>query len=799
MLFNYLIVAWRNLTHHRGTTLINITGLSLAISCCTVFFHILTHELSFDHWHAKAGRIYMVTIEKKDGTKRSQVHYPAAEALRQDFPDFEMITKTHGPEEYKISIERNDRRDHFNEPLVLFADSYFLQMFDFNPLTSFDYSILDKPGQALLTESLATKFFGTEEPLGKLLYISDTIPVQVAGILANPPRNTNFQFNIIVSTPTSDKLQKDPKKVNDWLFSSGASVYACLSAGDAPEKYNTRLEDFTKRHAAFYNPGDYYYRLYPIKKFHTNSSFEWDFIHYTPPPELIWVPAVLAILLLSIASFNFINLTTAQTMLRAREVGIRTVAGSTRFQLTVRFIIEIALVISVASGISLFLSYTLLPKVNNLFAIAHYQLALNTQTFFFLIVLGIVLVMVTGIYPVMIMLRLKPQEALKSKVYAGRGHVNNLIRKTLIIIQLSGSFLLLTASLVISAQISLWENTDMQFRRNKIAMVYLPETSLDQYRNFKTKLTRIPGVENVSITNSPPTGGWWGSAKILEEDQELSASSIFMDDDYHKVYHMKLLAGRINPTGEPKKVIINRKLVTALGFDSLEEAINQEIIIDIAFKEKFKAPVYAVLEDNFNNPMQNFAKPKIYILNHKPKNISLHAHVALSTDYSAVMNLVEKEFKSTFPNELFEWGTIEENVADDYLMETLIKKAVRFGTAVALIIAAIGLYGIISFMGTVRQKEMGIRKVNGATSANIMAIYVKEFIVLVMISFALTTPIAVWLINEWLEQYVNRIESMPGIFILALVFIIFITTTSVLYRAIQLAQVNPVEILKKDI
>lgn len=798
MLFNYLIVAWRHLTHHRGTTLINITGLSLAISCCTLFYHILAHELSFDHWHEKAGRIYMVTIEKKDGTKRSQVHYPAAEALRQDFPDFELITKTHGPEEYKISIERTDRRDHFNEPLVLFADSYFLQMFDFQPLTSFDYSVLDKPGQALLSASLATKFFGEEEPVGKLLFISDTIPVQVAGILANPPRNTNFQFNIIVSTPTSDKLQKDPKKINDWLFSSGASVYACLSAGDAPEKYKTRLEEFTERHAAFYNTGDYYYRLYPIKKFHTDSSFEWDFIHYTSPPELIWVPAVLAILLLSIAGFNFINLTTAQTMLRAREVGIRTMAGSTRFQLTVRFIIEIAIVISVATGISLFLSYALLPKVNNLFAIAHYQLALNTQTFFFLIVLGIVLVMVTGIYPVMMVLRLKPEEALKSKVFAGRGHVNNLIRKTLIVIQLSGSFLLLTASLVISAQISLWENTDMHFRRNKIAIVYLPETSLDQYRNFKTKLTLIPGVENVSITNSPPTGGWWGSAKILEEDQELSASSIFMDDDYHKVYDMKLLAGSINPTGEPKKVIINRKLVSALGFDSPEEAINQEVIIDIGFKETFKAPVHAVLEDNFNNPMQNFAKPKLYILNHLPKDMALNAHLALSDDYAAVMKSVEKEFKSTFPNELFEWGTIEENVADDYLMETLIKKAVRFGAAVALIIAAIGLYGIISFMGTVRQKEMGIRKVNGASSANIMIIYVREFLGLVMISFVLTSPIAAWLINEWLEQYVNRIGLQPWFFIIGLVSIIFITLVSILFRIIHHAKVNPVEVLRGE-
>jgi putative ABC transport system permease protein len=798
VLHNYLIVAWRHLLHQRVSTAINILGLALAIACCTLFYLILAHELTFDHWHKKASRIYMMMIEKRDGTKRSQVHYPAAEALRQDFPDFEMITNTHGPEEFKISIQRTDRRDQFNEPLVLFADSYFLQMFDFKPSTSFGYRLLDMPGQALLTASLATKYFGEEEAVGKLIYISDTVPVLVAGILANPPRNTNFQFNIIVSAPTFDKLQKDPKKINDWLFSSGASVYACLPAGDSPEKYKSRLEEFTERHAAFYKSGDYYYRLYPLKKFHTDTGFEWDFIHYTPPPEMLWLPAIIAVLLLSIAGFNFINLTTAQTMLRAREVGIRAVAGSSRFQLSIRFAIEIAITIIIAVGISLLISYVLLPDVNSLFAIVNYQLTLTPGILFCLLALGTTILILTGIYPVLILLRLKPDEALKSKVYAGRGHINNLIRNTLIVIQLSGSFLLLTASLVVSAQISLWENTDMHFRRDKIAMVNLPEASLDQYRNFKMKLTRIPGVEKVSITNSPPTGGWWGSAKILEADPEVNASSIFIDDDYHEVYDMKLLAGRINPTGELKKVILNRKLVSSLGFDSPEEAINQEVIIDIGFKEKFKAPVHAVLEDNFNNPMQNFAKPKIYILNHIPKDMALNAHLAHSTDYAAVMESVGKEFKSTFPNELFEWGTIEENVADDYLLETLIKKAVRFGAAVALIISAIGLYGIIRFIGTVRQKEMSIRKVNGASSLNIFTIYLKEFLSLVLISFVVTTPFVVVMLNQWLEQYANRVRLQPGFFIVALVLILLITFVSILYRAIQHAKVNPVEVLRGE-
>ncbi len=798
MWHNYFVVTYRHLIRQRVSTLINITGLALAISCCTVFYLIIAHELSFDHWHEKANRTYLITIEKKDGRLGNQVHYPAAEALRQDFPDFEMITRTHGPEEYKISVERTEnQRDHFNEPLVLFADGHFLEMFDFKPRTSFDGHVLNQPEQALLTESLARKYFGDAEAIGKFLYLSDSIPVQVAGLLEDPPRNTNFQFNIIISAPTFDKLQKDPKKINDWLFHSGASVFVCLRPDDQPEKYTARLREFTERHAAFYTPGDYYYGLLSVKKFHTDPRVEWDFIHYTTPPELIWIPAVLALLLLSIAGFNFINLTAAQTMLRAREAGIRTVAGSTKFQLSLRFLLEIALVILISLCFSLLLSYTLLPEVNNLFAIVHYQLSLDKDTLPFLFLLGGLLLITTGAYPVLMLLRLKPEEALKSKVYAGSGHGNNIIRKTLIVIQLSGSLLLLIAALVISAQITLWENTDMQFRRKQVAMVYLPEEPVENYRNFKTNLSRLAGVEYVSLTSATPTGGWWGGAKLHEEDKELPASVTFMDEDFIKVYDMKLLAGTIN-SGENKKVIINRKLAANLGFDTPDDALSQEIIVEVAFREKFKAPVYAVMEDNLNDPMKNLAKPKIYILNHPASGLSLSVHLAINREYSAVMEAVGKEFKTFFPDGIFEWAAIEEKIADDYLLETLIKKAVRFGAAVAILIAAIGLYGIISFMGTVRKKEMSIRKVNGATGVNIIMIYVKEFTLLVLVSFGVTLPIAAFLINQWLEQYVNRISLGPLYFIKALVLIIFIMLVSILYRALQSARVNPAEVLRGE-
>lgn len=796
---SYFVIAFRQLKNQSISTIINIVGLALALSCATVFYHIIAHELSFDRWHEKSDRLYMVAIEKNTGKWRSEIHYPAAEMLRHDFPDFEMITRTHGPHEYKISIEKdNGERDHFNEPLILFADSYFPKLFDFTILTSFNYNILDQHGYVILTESFAQKYFAENDPIGKFIYIRDSIPIQVAGIMANPPRNTCFHFNMLISAPTFDKLQEDPKKTDDWLFASGASVFASLKPNDTPEKYKNRLEEFTWRHAAFYN-GEYYYRLYPIKQFHTDTQFEGNFSYYTSPSELIWLPAVLAILILFIAGFNFINLTTAQNMLKAKEVGIRTVAGSTRWQLSIRFTIEIIIIIFIASLLSIILSQWLLSVVNEMFEIINYQLSLNVESILFIVALALLLITLTSIYPIILLLRLKPQEVLKSKLYAGRGHVNNAIRKALIVFQLSCSFLILISAMVISKQISTWENTDLKFRIKHILIINLPATSQEHHNHFKNRIARLTGVESVSISNDSPMGGRWGGARYSEESEEIPAGVLLIDYDFLDTYNLNLFAGNLDETNVNRKVIINRKLASALGFVRPEEALNEEITVDIAFREKFNANILAVMEDNINSPIENVSTPKIYILNYDAKGISYGLHVAINENSMGnQIESISKEFKSTFPDEVFEWEGIEEKIALNYLLESLIKKAVKFGAGAAMLIACIGLYGVISFMGMARKKEVGIRKVNGATKIDIIMLFAKEFMLLVILSFAMTAPIASYLMNNWLQQYPHRIGLHPIFFIHALLFIMLFTILSILQGIWQSARLNPAEILKTD-
>jgi len=794
-----MVVAWRHLIRQRTSTVINVVGLSLAAACCTLFYSIIAHETSFDHWHKKADRIYMMIVEKKDGSKGLQVHYPAAEALRKDFPDFELVTKVHGPEAFKMSIEKPDHeRYHFIEPLVLFTDSYFLQMFDFKPQTSFDPGILDSPNEALITSSLAKKYFLDGNAVGQFIYLNDSVPLHIAGIMADPPRNTSLQFNMLVSNFTHDKLQKDPSKINDWLFHSGAEVYVCLHGGDAPEKFTDRLERFTERYAGFYKPGDYYYRMTPIKEIHASKEFDFDFIHYSTPSELIWIPAALAVIIIVIACFNFINLTSAQTMVRMREVGIRMVTGSTRVQLSVRFLLETAVTIIIAMLASVLMSMVLLPEVNKLFAIVNYRLTVTEETIFFLIALGAILLIVTGLFPVWMVWKFKPTEALKSTVYAGKHHFNNQIRKTLIVIQLSSSLFLLVASLVINDQISEWENTDMKFRTNNLLVVRLPPGPMDQWHRLKTGVGRLASVEGLSISNSSPTGGLWGSAKLSEESESIEAPISFIDEDFMNMFQLNMLAGSLNGAESSRKIVINRKLSEALGFNRPEQAINHEMIVDIAFRENSKVVISAVIENSVSSPVDKLVKPHVFIVNYQAKDEeNMNLYIAMNGKLDNLEN-VKQEFASTFPDDVLEMGTIEQQIAEDFVLEDLMKKAVRFSAGTAMIISAIGLFGVISFMSAARRKEMSIRKVNGALSINIVKLFLTEFLWLVLISFGVTAPLTILLINRWLGQYVNRISLQPIHFVLGVGGIVIVTLVSILYRTLETARVNPAETLRAE-
>ncbi|MGK7391065.1 MAG: ABC transporter permease [Candidatus Cyclobacteriaceae bacterium M2_1C_046] len=794
MLFNYLTTSWRNLVKYRLSTLINILGLGLAIACCTIFYSIIAYETTFDNWHSKADRIYRVIIENKDGSKSAGVHFPAAEELRQDFWDWEIISEAHGPQAYKISVERSNTMDHYNEPLVVFADAHFLEILDFETLTSVDPSILNQPDQVLLTEKLVIRYFGSTNAVGKIIYLNNNIPLEVAGVLADPPGNTNLSFNMLVSNQTYDKLEKD--RLNDWLFFGDANVYVTLKENESPAKYLSRLETFTEKNAAFYKTGDYYYRLIPLKDYHTSSGFGLE-NHYKTPSELIYIPAFLGIIILVFACFNFINLSTAKLLLSTREWGIRKVIGSSRMQLLIRYFIENAIVILLALLVGILVSIPLLKEINSLFSIVQFQLEINSGIGVFLILLGSGLVIITGFYPMLLLLKFKPIEAIKSKLYGGKSKSRTLTRKMLIIFQLSGTAFLFLFALVVFMQLNLWEDMDRNFKKVSVLIYDIPSATTNQYTQFKTSLSKLAEIEAVTFSNGMPGWGEWGAVKLSGEKEFTDAVITYIDHDFFNVYKTDLTETDLKADNQ-KKVFISQKLVKYLEFEHPEEIINKELVIDKIFGETFSAPITAVVEDVIDDPINNSSSPIIYVLGIEPDHFT-QAHVGIYGNYNdELVSRVDEAYAAAFPDEVIEHTTIEDVVYSSYLLEQITKKGIVFGTVMALLISAIGLFGVISFMNVARQKEMCIRKVYGATGRDIIKIYSKEFLILALLAYLFAIPFELLFINQWLQQYVNRISLQPDFFILTFLVIVFLIFISVIFRVLQSSRSNPGEVLRSE-
>ena len=795
MLKNYFQIAFRSLYRNKLTSLINITGLGLAIGCCIPFYHIIQYETSFDHFHARADRIYLVILDWSERDDGGHVHYPAADALQADFPDFEQITRSHGPVSGKISIEHPDgSRDLFNEDQIRFADPYFLTTFDFKSITPITSSTLQKPNEVLLTASLARKYFSDLEPIGKTLRLDDDTELLVVGLLEDPPLNTSMPFRMIVSYSTFDLKNKER---DGWLFAGDISVYVTLKEGDHPESFRERLETFTETHVAFYKEGMYFYSLQPLNKIHTSPGFGFDTPNYYAPPELILLPGFLGILIMAIACINFVNLSTAQALMLAKETCIRKVAGSSNVQLLIRFLLQTSLIVLFALLLGLLIGYVLLNKVNELFAVANYNLTIDVNTLLFLVFLGVFILLVTGLYPAMILIHLKPVNIFRSSFYSSNNNSLADLRKSLVVFQISSSFILLVAAIVITAQVNFWRDTDLKFRTKDIVTFALPAGKPLEKESLRNVLKNSAGIQDVSFSSFTPLHGYAGGASLSGTKDNLDVRINFIDERFLNVYGLKLIAGNpILGLGQPT-ILINEELAKMLGFPQVEDAIGRTIDFTVLLGDSFTACVSGVLRDFINsNPRDAKALPYVMVFQPDMANLANVAMIPNASPY--ILEGIQTVFKQTYPAEIFSPYLITTKMEESYEVETLIQSAVRFTSALSILISCIGIVGIINFMAVRRRKEFAVRKVAGASSSDIVRLFLKEFIILILISFLIGGPIAAWLLQHWLQNYQHHSPLHAGYFLAALMFITFITVITIVIQVQKVSKVNPSESLRAE-
>jgi putative ABC transport system permease protein len=820
MIFKNIPFILRRFSRQKLTTSLHIVGLTLGITVCLLIGLFIKHELSFDTYESKAGRTYRINQVWVDFGKK-EFHYstpfPLADQIRQDVPGLEYVTKVHHPFQSIIEINPVKR---FKQDNVMMTDPEFLDVFDVKVVKGNAYEALRKPYQALLTETTAKKFFGNEDALGKTFTFNDSFLITVGGVIKDFPANTHLPASMLLSF--SDKEKYLMTSTTHYGSVSGGSTFIVLPKGTKPNSgLNAALRSIYDR---FLNNQKWMGKdshvemeLQPLSDVHFNSKYagggEWVKAINT---SWLWFFGSVGLAVLILACINFINLSTAQALSRAKEIGVRKSIGAGRGELIIQFLSE-ALVLVLFSGIAgVIIAKLSLPYINDLtgkqilFDIAH-----SPSLLIYLLAGLLLTALMAGIYPAWIITRFQPATTLKSgSVNAGANPQSSLLRKGLVVIQFSISVCLLIGLLLIGKQMNYMRHKNLGFNKDNIVMVSLPPGDhLKEKELLSNQLATISAVKDWSFSTSPPSGGantHWGTLMSLvdrEDPNRKEVTTIMSDDKYCSLYGLQLKAGRFFtiadtsavsesvPEGQRfPKCVVNEKLVHELGFESLQAALGKRFWIGM---NGWHAEITGVVADFNIGSLHEEIKPTL-ITQYLPFCEKISIKIGSGTDVSSTISKITTAYKTVYPQGIFEFNFLDQQLDALYKTEERLYSLFRIFSALAMLISCLGLWGLITFAAQKRIKEIGIRKVLGASVPDIVSMLTKEFVILVCIAIAIAAPLAYWGINKWLQDFAYRIHIGWTVFIIAGAAAVLIALITVSFQAIKAAIANPVKSLRTE-
>lgn len=793
MIRNYCKIALRVLFRNKTYSTLNILGLALSMTCGILIFTLVKYHLSFDNFHKDKDRIYrMVTEQHRDNTTYTGSVPPAlGKAFRQDYDLAEKTARIATWEERQISVTSGTELKKFKEKDgVAFAEPEYFDIFNYPLIRGSKQTILSDPNTAVITERTARKYFGNEDPIGKVIRLDDLIDLQITGILKDMPANSDRQTTIFISWPTL-------RDYSSWLLddkawggiTSSLQCFTRLRPHVTPQQVEKLLPAYVKK----YRPttrNKHVYLLQPLSEMHFDARFG-------GPMERrnLWILSIIGAFLLITACVNFVNMATAQALRRSKEVGVRRVLGGLRTQLFWQFIGETGLITILAAILALSLSTLTLPFVNALFD-ARISIALSDMQLLLFIPLLILLVtFLAGAYPGLILSGFHPVQALKGRL--SQQHIGGFnLRRTLIITQFTISFLLILAMLVITQQMNYAKTADLGF--NKDAVVMLPIGKSDNVTNtaLQQRFATIPGVQKVSICKAPPA--WeetWGASIVYDgrSDQEAFRANIkSADDQYLSVFDLQLVAGRnVFPGDSVKECILNETLVNKLQLRSPQEAIGKKLRLN---DNDFT--ITGVVRDFHDRSMHEDIGA--VIIGPHIDNYEYYAVRLNMNGIRTIMPALEKTWSATNSGRIYEYHFLDESIAGFYHTEQTMLQLVRAFSLIAIFIGCLGLYGLVSFMAAQKTKEIGIRKILGSTIADILWIFGKEFARLILIAFLIAAPIAWWVMSMWLRNFKYHLPLGPWLFIIGLLIIVVIAAITIGYQSLRAALANPVKSLRTE-
>jgi predicted permease len=807
MIRNYLKIAWRNIIRNKSYSAINIAGLTVGIAACLLIFVVVQYELSFDTFQPGYKNIYRIVTEairSGNPTYNDGNSVPAVEALRLQFPQATVagIGATYGSQITVPAASNNpaDDKKFIENTGIMFAEPQIFNVFTANWLAG-NASVLKDPDMVVLDKGSAVKYFGDWHlAMGKILKLDNLVTLKVAGVIDDVPPNTDLPLKILISYPTWKQNAKSYNYYNSWnTTGSNCQVYIKFPPGVSQSTVNRQFLSFSDKQ--FSNKtrahGKRYAVPQPLSDIHFNVSYGNSLGDHTTSTATLRTLSFIAILIIIMASINFINLSTAQSVGRSKEVGIRKVLGSSRGQLIGQVIGETTIIVLLSAALAVAVAGLALPYLKNIASVPDSIGLLNSGTVFCLGGVIVAVIILSGIYPALIVSGFKPILALKNKINAASiGGIS--LRRGLVITQFAISQLLIIGTVVAIKQMNFVKNADLGF--NKEAVLVIPcstdSIGLSRINSFKQQVLETPGVEAASFVSDVPSSDNNSSTNfIFDHNKKDRGFDLFMkrgDADYFKTFGLHFIAGRGYEQGDTaRQVVVNETFMHKLGYNHPQDIIGKEISYNDVW-----LPIVGVVADFKTNSMRETVKPTaIYPQKTLEQEIGIKIQAGkLGKTATALQSLWEKRY----PEYAYTGYFLDDNIAKFYKQENQLELVYKVFALIAIFISCLGLYGLVSFMAVQRTREVGIRKVLGASIGSIVYLFSKEFMVLITVAFALGAPAAWYLMNGWLQTFAYRISPGVWVFMAAIVVSLLIGWLTVGYKAMRAALANPVKSLRSE-
>ncbi len=798
MFKTYFKTAWRNLSRHKTNSLINIVGLIVGLSAFLLIFLVVQYEKGFDNFHSNADRIYRVVRIGRNPVNREYrtgVPFPVPAGLRSDIPGSAMVAAIQSANNVQILVGSDKATKRFKEASGVFAaEPQLFDILNFPLLTGSAASLKD-PRNALLSKSLAEKYFGDwHKAIGQEFRIPPDLAIRVTGILQDPPHNTDFPLQMVVSYATLME-HRDP---GDWGSIDDANYCLVkLGANQDAAQYSRQLSSFVEKRIKPVNPG-YVLALQPLGEVHHDERYG-TFTGAVFTNDLIIALSLIGAFLLVIACVNFINLTTAQAALRSREVGVRKVLGGNRRQLVVQFLGETGLTSLISLTGALMVVYIALPSVNSLLN-THISASVLFSAGMLVFLVGTLLVVtfLSGFYPALVLSAYRSAIVLKGAAATDQKG-GALFRRGLVVFQFVIAQALIIGTLVVASQMSYFRNADMGFTRHAVVNATFPNDSisLSKMNALRNELSRLGGVESVSFSTFAPAedGGWYTDLRRPQNQGQNADLIVAMkpaDTSFFRLYGLSLVAGRIYfPSDTMREIVVNETLVRNLGIPRMQDILGQTLKVS-----GNNCVVVGVVKDYHVASLRDVVVPVVMCT---LKNSYGLANLRIDLSKAKpVLSSMESIWNKLYPDFVFEYRFLEDSIAGFYQQEDRLSQLYKIFSAIAIVISCLGLYGLISFMAIRRRKEIGIRKVLGAPVRAILVLLSKEFSILIVIAFAIATPVAWVFMHKWLQQYSYRISLGVVFFVSTIAGCLVISWVTVGYTAMRAALANPSKSLRTE-